>query len=77
MIPLMLSLNTGAHVPYFSPSTGQSNFLPILTRQSTSKSTSPMSFVSTGPPTKFSLTSYRHVEVNHSSPVSCLPRWAK
>jgi hypothetical protein len=73
--PFDVVSDTGAHVPFFSPSTGQSNFLHVSTRPSTSESTSLSSSVSTGPPTEDPLTSDRPTEVNHSSPISCLPRW--
>jgi hypothetical protein len=73
--PFDVVSDTGSPVPYFSPSTGQSNFVHVSTRSSTSESTSPSSSVSTGPSTEDPLTSDRPAEVNHSSPISCLPRW--
>jgi hypothetical protein len=73
--PFDVVLDTGSPAPLFSPSTGPSNFLPISTRPSISESTSPTSSVSTGPPTAEPLTSDQPTEVNHSSPISCLPRW--
>lgn len=69
-------LDIGSFSPLFSPSTGPSNFLHVSTRPSISESTSSTSSISIGPSIAEPLTSHQPDEVNHSSLVSCLPRWA-
>jgi hypothetical protein len=68
----------GSPVLFFSHSIGQSNYVPVSTRLSTSESISPSISVLTGSPsmsTKITPTFDQPSAVNNSSLVSCLPRW--